>query len=232
MIPSDTFRLNGYRVLRVPASASAFDIHKAAIRRAGAPGLPRTSEIDIPALGEVPRADADICAAVARLANPIHRITHRLFWFCQLPAAADTQRAYFSMDPTDHDAVLHTVINSTRLGVDEFGLAARAKALRAWHTVTRDDDYWFLMLIYEDQGGFETTATLEEMDALRADAVRIAAEPLILSAHGALAAGDRDTVRRIRTALYSLRDTGPWALAAINELPVAENDRHEEACPR
>ena len=46
MSAPDTFRLNAYRVLRVPASASAFDIHKASMRRAAAPGSPCTAEAD------------------------------------------------------------------------------------------------------------------------------------------------------------------------------------------
>jgi hypothetical protein len=222
MIAPDFLRLNAYRVLRVPASASAFDIHKAAMRRAAAPGLPATSEIDIPALGEVPRTDADICTAVARLAKPVQRIMDRLFWFCQLPASSDGQRTYFSMDPTDHDAVLRMLLHSSQLGIDEFGLAARVKALRAWHTVTLDDDYWFLMIIYEDQGGFERPATLHEVDALREGAVRIAAEPLLIAAHAALAADDMETVRRILAAFALLKDTGAWASVAIEDLEALE----------
>lgn len=219
---SDVFRLNAYRVLRVPASASAADIHKAADRmRRAEPGLYRTSEIDIPELGDVPRRDADISAAVARLANPVQRLTDRLLWFCQLPKPGGAQGMSSHMDPAGHDAALRDVIHLTTMqgGLDESGLAEWVKALQAWHAVTSDDDYWFLSLINEDQGMFEPPATTQEVDALRADAVRIAAEPLIIAAReAALSIDDRDTVRRVLAALAELRSTGSWVSAAMKDV--------------
>ena len=222
MSAPDFFRLNAYRVLRIPASASAFDIHKASMRRAAAPGFPGTTEIDLPELGDVPRGDADICAAVERLANPVERITDRLFWFCQLPTASCAQHGSSAMDPTGHDSVLRALFDAMHGGLDEPGLAAWVDALRAWYDLTRDDDYWFLALIYEDQGGFEAPATSQQVDALRADTVRIAAEPLILAARAAVADGDRDTVRRVVKVLASLADTGPWASEAIKGIEEIE----------
>jgi len=220
MIAPDTFRLNAYRVLRIPASASAGDIHKAAanMRRAAAQGTARTSEFDIPQLGDVPRGDADISAAVGRLGNPVQRITDRLFWFCQLPTPSGAQRVTSAMDPTGHDCVLRALFNAMEGGLDELGLAAWVDALRAWRALTCDDDYWFLTLIYEDSGDFEAAATPEEVEALRADAVRLAACPLILAARAAHAAGEEDTVRRVLAALSSLASTGPWASAATEEI--------------
>ena len=45
MIATDMFRLNAYRVLRVPANASVSDIQKAADRmRRAEPGVYRTSD--------------------------------------------------------------------------------------------------------------------------------------------------------------------------------------------
>ena len=234
MIAPHAFRLNAYRVLRIPASASAADIHKAAanMRRAAAHGTARTSDVDIPQLGDVPRGDADISAAVGRLANPVQRITDRLFWFCQLPTSCGAQRVSSAMDPTGHDCVLRALFNAMDGGLDEIGLAAWVDALRAWRALTCDDDYWFLALIYEDSGDFESAATPEEVEALRTDAVRLAACPLLVATRAALAAGEKDTIRRVLTGLSSLTHTGPWASAAIREieadLSTPEIDRCRE----
>jgi hypothetical protein len=215
----DTFRLNAYRVLRIPVSASASDTQKAAARmRQAEPGLYKTSEIDVPQLGDVPRGGADICAAVDRLGNPVHRLTDRLLWFCKLPTPGSARHTSSAMDPAGHDTALRAVFDAMRGRLDEPGLAAWVKALRDWHAVTNDDDYWFLSLINEDQGGFEPMATTIEVDVVRAGAVRIAAEPLLIAAHAALAAEDVDTVCRVLRALSELTDTGPWAATAIEEI--------------
>jgi len=231
MIAPDAFRLNAYRVLRIPASASASDIQKAAanMRRASAHGTARTSDFDIPQLGDVPRSDADISAAVARLANPVQRITDRLFWFCQLPTPSGAQQVSSAMDPTGHDCVLRALFGAMEGGLDEAALAAWVDALRAWRALACDDDYWFLTLIYEDSGDFEAPATADEVEALRADAVRLAACPLILAARAAYAAGEKDTVRRVLAALSSLTNTGPWASVAIEELTNSESSECEVA---
>jgi len=125
------------------------------------------------------------------------------------------------MDPAGHDLALREVIDltATPRTLDESGLASWVKTLRAWHAVTSDDDYWFLSLMNEDQGSFDPPATTQEVDAVRADAVRIAAEPLIIAAReAALSVDDRDTVRRVLTALSDLRSTGPWVSAAMDDV--------------
>jgi hypothetical protein len=234
MTAPDTFRLNAYRVLRLSASATAADIQKAAanMKRADAHGVSGTAAMDIPGLGEVPRGAANIDAAVRRLSNPVHRLADRLFWFCQLPAPSGAQRLSSAMDPTGHDSVLRALFQAMHGGLDESGLAAWVDALSAWRALTCDDDYWYLTLIYEDQGGFESPATPEEVEALRADAVRLAACPLLFAARTALETGEKDTIRRVLTALSSLTHTGPWASAAIREieedLATPEIDRCRE----
>jgi hypothetical protein len=228
MIAPDVFRLNAYRVLRALGSATASDINKAAdtMRRGVALGHARTSEIDIPGLGTVPRGDADIRAALRRLADPAQRLADKLFWFCELPTPPGAQRFSSPMDPTGHDAALRALFDAIQGGLDECGLRAWVNALRDWHAVIRDEDYWFLALIHEDDGGFERRATSVEVEALRADAVRIAAEPLIFAARAALVADDRETVRRILTALSELTDTGSWASAAIDDIALGKTRPH------
>ena len=219
-IVSDTFRLNAYRVLRIPVSASASDIQKAADRmRRAESGVYKTSEIDVPQLGDVSRRDADVRAAVDRLAHPVQRLTDRLLWFCELPRPAGAQRVACDMDPAGHDTALRALFDAMQGGLDESGLAAWVKALRAWHAVMSDDDYWFLALMNEDQGGFEPAASSQEVDAVRANAVGIAAEPFILAAReAALVPDDSDTARRLLMALSELRDTGPWVSAAMDDI--------------
>ena len=228
MTTRHAFRANAYRVLRIPVGASAADINKAAARmRRAEPEILKTSGIDVPALGEVPRCDADIYAALDRLANPAQRLTDRLLWFCQLPMPGSGPHIASAMDPAGHDNALRAVIDAMQGGLDDAGLAGWVKALRAWHAVISDDDYWFLTLINEDHGGFEPPATTAEVDAVRAGAVRTAAEPLIAAARAiGVGAEDRDTARRVLLALSSLRDTGPWVTAAMEEIAtIAEMTR-------
>lgn len=207
MTTHDVFRLNAYRVLRIPASASAAEINQAAARmRRAEPELKRTSRNDVVELGEAPRGDADISAAVARLADPVKRLTDRLLWFCSLPIPGHGPHISSAMDPAGHDGALRALFDAMQGDLDEPGLEAWVKALRAWHAVTSDDDYWFLALMNEDQGNFERPATQAEVESLRASAVRLAAEPLILAARKALAADDPDAVRRVRNALSELPD--------------------------
>src|SRR5437868_2583208 len=120
MVAPDAFRMNAYRVLRIPVSASASDIHKAAasMRRAATLGLSNTSNIDIPGLGDVPRGDADIRAAVGRLANPMQRLTDRLLWFYQLPQPTSTRSISSALDPAGHDRVLRDLFNAIQGGLD------------------------------------------------------------------------------------------------------------------
>ena len=221
-----TFSLNAYRVLRVPASADASRRPEGCRQHAaGRVWCFQTFQIDILKLDIVSRREADIRAAVGRLANPVQRLTDRLLWFCELPAPSKAHRTSTAMDPSGHDTVLRDLIDISTVkdGLDEARLAVWVKTLRAWHAVTSDDDYWFLSLMHEDQGGFEPPATSEQVDAVRADAVRIAAEPLIFAARAALVADDRETVRRVRTALSSLTDTGSWASDVIAEIDRGTN---------
>jgi hypothetical protein len=124
------------------------------------------------------------------------------------------------MDPSGHDTALRDLIGviATGTGLDACGLATWVKTLRAWYGVVADDDYWFLALMNEDQGGFERPVSSQDVDMVRAGAVRMAAEPLILAARAAVVANDKDTVCRVVAALTDLKDTGPWASSALEEI--------------
>ena len=70
----------------------------------------------------------------------------------------------------------------------------------------------------EQRGAFEPTAFPSEIDALRDEAVGLAAEPLVVAGRDALARDDTSTVRRILAALEELADTGPWAAIAQHDI--------------
>ena len=231
MIASDAFRLNAYRVLRLSVSASVSDVHKAAasMRRAVTLGLAGTTEADLPALGQVPRTEADIRAAVGRLANPLQRLSDRLLWFYN-PPQSGVPTADVAVDPAGHDQALCDLFSAFQTTLDDSGVAAWVRALRDWHAVICDDGYWSLALTHEEQGGFEPAAIFSEVEAVRADAVRLAAEPLILAGRAALAADERASVRRILVALEGLADTGPWASAAIEDIASPAVERFKALC--
>ena len=65
------------------ANATLSEIHKAAesMKRRASLAPVTMEEADIPALGMVPRTEADIRAATGRLTNPTLRLRERLFWF-------------------------------------------------------------------------------------------------------------------------------------------------------
>lgn len=241
MFVPDGFRTNAYRVLRLAGNATLSEIHKAAaiVRRAGTLGLAGTTEADIPLLGEVPRTETDIRTAVGRLANPTQRLSDRLLWFHQQPQPENAGMAPLATEsipnPLDasarcHDEALRGLFCAFGAGLDDSGVAAFVRALRVWHDVVSDDGYWTLALALEERGGYEPPAFPSEIGALREDAVRSAAEPLISAARDALARNDTSTVRRILAALKVLADTGPWAATAQEDIASPAVERFRALC--
>jgi hypothetical protein len=72
MFVPESIQANPFRVLRLSANATATEIHKAAagMRRAAMLRAVEPNAEDIPSLGALPRAEADIRAAVGKLENP------------------------------------------------------------------------------------------------------------------------------------------------------------------
>jgi len=238
MFVPDRFKTNPYRVLRLSADATLSQIHKAAagMRRAAALGIAGTIEADVPLLGELPRTEADIRTAVGRLENPVQRLSDRLFWFHFPPKSQDagpparpTEVIPGQPDGVawDHDEALHGLLAALEAGLDDAGVARWSRALRSWHQVVSNDDYWTLSLGIEERGAFEPPALPSEIDVLRDDAVGLAAESLVVAARDALARNDTLTVHRILAALEELVDTGPWAANAQLDIasPAVEHFR-------
>jgi hypothetical protein len=237
MLVPDGLKTNAYRCLRLSANATVSEIHKAAasMRRDAALGVADTTVADVPDLGQIPRTERDIRSALGRLANPEQRLKDRLFWFHGPPEFRDAEAHARPTDDLDqsqkiargHDEALGRLFAAFKAGVDEPGLLCWIQTLRSWHQVVTDDDYWALTLVLEERGAFEPAALPSEVDALRDDAVRLAAEVLVIEGRDALARNDAAIVRRILGALGELADTGPWAAVAQEDIaaPAVEEVR-------
>jgi len=241
MFVPDRLKTNAYRVLRLSANATLSEIHKAAagMRRAATLGLVGTTEADIPVLGEVPRTEADIRTALGRLANPALRLTDRLFWFHLAPQPENVGAPTLASEAIPglaegaacgHDEALHGLFAALEAGLDDSGVALWVRVLQAWHQAVSDDAYWALALAIEERGGFEPAALPSELDALRDDTVRLASEALVVAGRDALARNDTSTVRRILLALEVLANTGPWAVAAQEDIASPAVDRFRTLC--
>ena len=155
MFVPDRFKSNAYRVLRLSGEATLSDVHKAAgdIRRAALLDAIGITDADVPALGETPRSEADIRVAVGRIENPELRIADRLFWFHAPPGATSGLTAL-----NKHDAALQAIFESLTEQLNEEAVWMWARALRSWHEIISDDEYWSHFFELETEGGFEPAA--------------------------------------------------------------------------
>jgi hypothetical protein len=238
----DYLKSNAYRILRVSANSANSAIHKASasMRRSAKLGLMGTTETDMPLLGEVSRTEADIQTAIGRINNPLQRLRDRLFWFYLTPKLLDAQTTSrlietFADNPEaaaalNHDKALHVLFAAIGSGLDDAGIQIWIRALRAWHQVVSDDSYWSLTLALEERGAYEPAAFPSEIDALRGDAVELAAEAFLVAARGALARNEMSTVRHILGALQELSDTGPWAARAQDNIISPAFEQFKKLC--
>jgi hypothetical protein len=236
MFVPDRLSKNAYRLLGLSASATLSEIHRAgaAMRRAASLGLAETTEADIPMLGEISRTEAEIRAAIGRLENPIQRLSDGLFWFHLPPESRSAKAPALPDEPDgaawDHDEALTGVLAAFHAGFDGVGVPVWVRALRAWHQLIADDDYWAHVAELEQRGAFEPAAFPSEIDALRDEAVGLAAEPLVVAGRDALARDDTSTVRRILDALGELADTGPWVATAQHDIVSPAVERFRALC--
>ena len=236
MFVPDRLKTNAFRVLRLSADATLSEIHKAAgsMRRAVSLGIANMTEADMPLLGEIFRTEAEIRAAIGRLENPTQRLSDRLFWF-HLPRESPDSKA--PARPTEphgvawnHDESLRGLLAAFEANFDDVGVPVWVRALRAWHQVVSDDDYWVHVVELEQRGAFEPGAFPSEIDALRDDAVGLAAEPFVVAGRDALARDDTSAFRRILAALEELADTGPWAPIAQHDIASPALERFRAMC--
>ena len=168
MFVPDRLKANAFRVLRLSADATLSDVHRAAgeLRRAALLEANTATEADVPALGDVSRSEADIRAAVGRLENPEQRIADRLFWFYSVGVTTPVRQSL-----KKHDLALREIFDTFAGSLDEECIWRCARALRSWHQVVLDDDYWALVCEFETEGGFEPAAFPSEFEELRSKAV-------------------------------------------------------------
>ena len=95
----------------------------------------------------------------------------------------------------DHDEALRGLFASFKAGFDDVGVPVWVRALRAWHRAVSDDDYWTHVVELEQRGAFEPAAFPSEIDALRHNAVELAAEPLVVAGRDAVARNDTSSKR-------------------------------------
>jgi len=241
MLVPDWVRTNSYRLLQLSADANPRDIQAAAagLRRAIALGVSDTSDGASPSLGDVPRSEGDIRSAGGRLENPAHRLQDRLFWFHFKPGAEEpTSKSWVSgsvRGPLDepfreHDRALSELFAAVAAGSDASAVALWADALRHWHAVISEDQYWDQIRAVEAQGHFEPAALPSELEALRKSAVQTAAEPLLRHARSALVDEDQATLRPILRCLEQLNNTGSWARECQVEIVSPIVDRLKTIC--
>ena len=236
MFVPDRLKTNAFRVLRLSAEATLSEIHKAAgsMRRAASLGIADTTEADLPVFGEISRTETDIRAAIGRLENPTQRLSDRLFWFHLPPGSRDAKAPARPSEPngvaSSHDEALRGLFGSFEAGFDDGGVPVWVRALRAWHQVASDDDYWAHVAELEQGGAFEPAAFPSEIEALRDNAVESAAEPMVVAGRDALARDDTLTVRRILAALETLADTGLWVATAQHDIAAPAVERFRALC--
>ena len=209
------------------------------MRRATVLGLEVSTESDVPVLGEIPRTEVSIRTAVGRLGNPVQRLGDRLFWFHLAPQPQESEAPaepapVLRRKPNEtarrHDEALRGLFAAFDAGLDDAGVAVWVRALRRWHKVVSEDQYWALTLSIEVEGAFEPAALPSEITALRDEAVGLAAEPLVAAARDALAREEIAAARRIMMAFGQLLDTGRWATTAQQETASLAAERVRALC--
>src|ERR1700731_1187387 len=119
-----------------------------------------------------------------RLENLTQRLSDRLMWFHQPPESQSAPKGPAGPSELDgadwnHDEALRDLFAAYEAGFDDVGVPVWVRALRAWHQVVSDDNYWAHIVELEQRGAFEPAAFPSEIDALRDEAVALAAEPLV-----------------------------------------------------
>jgi hypothetical protein len=225
---------NPFRILRLSADASIAETHKAAsaMRRMTVLGMLNTSDADVPSLGDVPRTETDIRAAVGRLENPAQRIADRLFWIQSPIEKPETANAGAPLKKAarEHDEAWNGLVRIYTLRELPDDAAAWIAPLRLWQQTIENDDYWKLSIALDQLGAFEPPASADEFSGLRARAMMLASEPLIMLARQAVANGDRRALEMALRILRELSDTGDWPASARKEILAPLRNSVSEQC--
>lgn len=212
---SDVVVRNPYRVLGLSGDTSWSEIQSAArrLRDAPEPGTESTPW-DLPWLGPVPRTEADVERALARLADPNRRIHDRLFWFHERVA----ESAVYELNPTTirdalegwsatsqplarHDAAVVALLAAITLDPDVKKSSLWRRAVNEWEEALALEPYWLDVLRLEMEGGFENPASLADVREVRERGTRLVTEPLLAYAREAVIAEDLPRAARILAVL-------------------------------
>ncbi len=208
---SDVVVRNPYRVLGLSGDTRWSEIQSAARRLIDAPEPDKESTAwDLPWLGPVPRTEADVERALARLADPNRRLQDRLFWFHERVA----ESAVYELNPTTirdalegwsatsqplarHDAAVVALLAAIALDPDVKKSALWRRAIEEWEEALGLEPYWLDVLRLEMEGGFENPASLADVREIRERGTRLVTEPLLASAREAVIAEDLPRAARI-----------------------------------
>jgi len=207
---------NAYRSLGLPGDASQADVRGALAtwRRATKLQLTKQCAWDLPWLGTISRAEADINDALGRIRDPARRLRERLFWFHEggevvgdiSPDSINSVARGWASAPrlaARHDAAVLRLLAATCLDPEVEDQSRWLQVLREWHEVVTSEDYWTALVKAESQGEFEPAATLEEIGSLRAEAMKLVAGVLGTIAKDALSHGELGTCRNALEVLRS-----------------------------
>jgi len=116
-----------------------------------------------------------------------------------------------------HDAAVLHLLAAELLDPEVKKESSWLCAFSEWRQVIESDDYWAMFIDAEMEGDFEPTSTVEEIEKIREETLRLVANPLVVIA--------KDTVTRGEFALCS-RALHVFQLAGLPEdhLSDLEND--------
>lgn len=233
---------SAFRILGLAASATYAEILDAPARIRRAARLRNSTALpsDISWLPAAPRADADLNAAIGRLQEPQARVQERLLWFHEI----DPKTASVALDEWDsvadtlqrtsvlgqHDAALLRLASAWLLDPEVRDFPRWAHVVSAWNKLAGTAAYWEALTQTEARGGFERTASAEDIASLRLTAVEVALDGLPSAACTALGAGHLDHVERI-IQLLSAPDLDVDARRAlVGRILRALEDDLEQRC--
>ena len=200
---------NAYRMLGLPASASAVSIRNAvqSLKRSMKLGDNLQRPWQFPFLGEFARSENALRECESRLKNPRQRLRERLFWFHEGDFWSEIWQDALANKAVDfhtaryaaftHDNALFSL---TITAIQDPGFCDEERwirALSAWAAVEQDKEYWDTLRQAETDGEFEPAASESELDELRRELPRLVCESLADGARRALVAGEDATCMRI-----------------------------------
>ncbi len=237
------FTQNAYRILGLPGAASQREMRESAeaFQRFFSLGGSRATPWDLPWLGPVERNRQRIHDAMGRLKDPVQRLRERLFWFWEgeevvarvtVTSARNVATGWRSAPRPAalHDAALLTFVAAILQDPELFDEFLWVEALRGWQQAVAEDDYWETVAATEQAGGFEPSASDEEIAGLRREALSTVTDVLIKTAIDALPTDGGATLERVHHILMVTGLLDQLRIGLSYELVTSLEDRLDLVC--